>query len=387
MVIAPDLEPMDLAAHLKERAILSQIDWYDATPHLVGIRVAIDGGTVATLDAEDSKIHHGPMLSDLVEDLAETFKAEVMMGDVAVDRIEGDHEDLLAKHTPSDLPVRVVEIGTSPSSAVPLMAAFEGVDIAEMDLPAGKRLLAAQVPSSRAGWYFGDVPLVTLTTQGDEFQALFVKEDDPEGIISYNWGMNELIIAGAQGWDSPLAQIAHVLVGSQADIEAIHDAVPGIDVDGAFEASRKRGPEAVKKFVESLGLGDDITGYLLGLTSLEQIEGARVHHARGISNAIGRSVDMIIDERQGESSFWNVYTGVVRKRPWLVPLISAVEASVGLSLLALSGKRAEGKRSAIGKVGTIAGAMFLFDSVAELVLARHTIWRAERREAREAGRI
>ena len=387
MVIAPDLEPMDLAAYLKERAILSQIDWYDATPHLVGIRVAIDGDTVATLDAEDSKIHHGPMLSDLVEDLAETFKAEVMMGDVAVDRIEGDHEDLLAKHTPSDLPVRVIEIGTSPSSAVPLMAAFEGVDIAEMDLPAGKRLLAAQVPSSRAGWYFGDVPLVTLTTQGDEFQALFVKEDDPEGIISYNWGMNELIIAGAQGWDSPLAQIAHVLVGSQADIEAIHDAVPGIDVDGAFEASRKRGPEAVKKFVESLGLGDDITGYLLGLTSLEQIEGARVHHARGISNAIGRSVDMIIDERQGESSFWNVYTGVVRKRPWLVPLISAVEASVGLSLLALSGKRAEGKRSAIGKVGTIAGALFLFDSVAELVLARHTIWRAERREAREAGRI
>ena len=126
-------------------------------------------------------------------------------------------------------------------------------------------------------------------------------------------------------------------------------------------------------------MGDDITGYLLGLTSLEQIEGARVHHARGISNAIGRSVDMIIDERQGESSFWNVYTGVVRKRPWLVPLISAVEASVGLSLLALSGKRAEGKRSAIGKVGTIAGALFLFDSVAELVLARHTIWRAERK--------
>ena len=363
---------------------MAQIDWYDATPHLVGIRVAMDGDVVATLGRRGKEIKRGPLLSDLVDGIAETFKAEVMVGDVTVDKIEGDHEDLLAKHSASELPVRVVEIGTTPSSAVPLMAAFEGVDIAEMDLPEGKRLLAAQMPAHRAGWYFGDVPLVTLSTQGDEFQALFMKEEDPEGVVSYNWGMNELIIAGAQGWDGTVAQIAHALVGSQADIETIHEAVPGVDVEAALDASHKRGPEAVKRFVDSLGLGDDITGYLLGLISLEQIEGARVHHARGVSNAIGRSVDMIIDERQGESPFWNTYTGMVRSHPWLVPVISTVESLAGIGLLAISRKRPNGKRSFMGKLGTLAGGMLLFDSVAELVLARHTIWRAERRESRAA---
>lgn len=384
MMICPHLDPMKLAHHLKREAVLAQIEWYDASPHLVGIRVAWDGQFVATLSRRGKELKPGPTLESLVEELATKFHAEVMLGDVAVDKIRGDQNDVLsAKRKKDDTPIRVIEIGTTPSSAVPLMAAFEGVDIAELELPDGKRLMAAQLPAHRAGWYFGDVPLVTLVVQGDEFQAHFMADDDPEGAISYNWGMNEVVIAGAQGWDGAAAQTAHALVGSRPEIEAIHDAVPGVDVEVAFEASQLRGPAAVSKFVEALGLNADISEYLLGENSLDEIAGARVHRARGISNAIGRSVDMIIDERQGESPFWESYTNIVRTRPWLVPLIASVEASAGVGLLAISRKREDGQRSKMGKFGTVIGSLLLMDSISELTLAKYTVWRAERREARE----
>lgn len=385
MVIAPNLEPKSLAEALQARSVVAQIEWYAQTPELVGIRVATDDqGNVATLSKRATNPRPGMPLGQLVAELAETFGAEVMIGDVSEDAIQGEGSDPVGelRSQQEELPVRIVEIGRTPASAVPLMAAFEGTDIAELELPADKRLLAAVLPPHRAGWYFGDAPLVTMTMSGDEFQAFFIAEDDPESVVTYNWGMTELMVSGAQGVDVSASPLIQEMVGSRADIQAIHDAVPGIDLDAAFAAAQLRGPAAVEGFVAALGLPSDLAAFLLGNNSLEQIRGAAVHRARGISNAIGRSVDMLIDERSDGSKFWDAYTGAVTSKPWLVPAATAVEAAGGVALVVLGRKR-DGRRSAAGRLGTVLGSLMIVDAVAQNLLAKYTARRVHRREQRE----
>ncbi|WRS30332.1 hypothetical protein U6G28_01160 [Actinomycetaceae bacterium MB13-C1-2] len=380
MVIGSDLDPMKLAQALVDRSVVAELEWYEKTPQLVGIRVASDGDKVATLAKRGRVFHPGPALEELVGELANDLKVEVMIGGVTVDATpEGGPDDASHDSEPEErIPTRIVEIGNTPASAVPLMAAFEGVDIAELDLPDEKRLLVSVVPSHRGGWYFGDVPVVTLTMDGDEFQAFLVPEDDPESVITYNWGMKELIVAGAQGWEKVPDSVQN-LVGARPEIQAIHDAVPGIDADAAFEATQVRGAAAVRKLVAALGLPSDVADFLLGTRSIEQISGATVHRARGISNAIGRSVDILIDERQEGSRFWDGYTDLVTSKSWLIPAVTALEAAGGLALLVLGRKR-NGSRSTAGKIGTAIGSVLMLDSVAQNALAKYMGLKATRRE-------
>lgn len=380
MVIGSDLDPMRLAQLLADRSVVAELEWYEKTPQLVGIRVASDGKKVATLTKRGRVFHAGLTLEDLVDELANDLKAEVMIGGVTVDATpEGNVDDAPDEAAAEGkVPTRIVEIGHTPASAVPLMAAFEGVDIAELDLPDDKRLLASVVPSHRGGWYFGDVPVVTLTMDGDEFQAFLVPEDDPESVITYNWGMKELIVAGAQGWEK-IPESAQDLVGARPEIQAIHDAVPGIDAEAAFEATQVRGAAAVRKLVAALGLSSDVADFLLGTRGIEQISGATVHRARGISNAIGRSVDILIDERQEGSRFWDGYTNLVTSKSWLIPAATALEAAGGLALLVLGRKR-NGSRSTAGKIGTVVGSILMIDSVAQNALAKYMGLKVDRRE-------
>lgn len=382
MVIGSGLDPMELAKELADRSVVAELEWYAKTPELVGIRVATDGEKVATLTKRGRVFHPGPSLDELVNELAKGLKVEVMIGGMTVDATpeESPTEIVDEPESTPKTPTRIIEIGHTPASAVPLMAAFEGVDIAELDLPEEKRLLASIVPAHRGGWYFGDVPVVTLTMDGDEFQAFLVPEDDPESVVTYNWGMKELLVAGAQGWDKTPESVQH-LVGARPEITAIHDAVPGIDAEAAFEATQLRGTAAVRKLVAALGLSSDVADFLLGTRSIDQISGASVHRARGISNAIGRSVDILIDERQEGSPFWDGYTNLVTSKSWLIPALTALEAVGGLALLIVSRKR-DGSRSVAGKIGTVAGSLLMMDSVAQNALAKYMGLKANRRSER-----
>ncbi len=382
MVIAPDLDPKALAKDLKDRAVVAQLDWFEATPSLVGISVGVRDGVVATLSSPGEDLEPGPQLVDLVKELAEALHGEVMVGDASFFAMDQDQDtasvqEAATSQDQGDQVVRLVEIGSTPASAIPLLAAFEGVDIAEVQLSGDKRLLAAQLPGNRQDWYFGDLPLVVLSMRGDEFKAFFVGTDDPESIISYNWGMQNLTVAGGCGWDKEIPENAEALVGTRADIEAIHEAVPGIDVDAAVAASAMRGPKAVRAFVSALGLRPDIAEFLLGNIGLQQISGATLHHARGISNAIGRSVDIIIDEKQEGSKFWNAYTDLITSKPWLIPVVTGAEVVVGASLL-FAGRKRDGVRGGLARAATAAGVWLLLDSLAQTALAKYTAMRAYR---------
>ena len=397
MVIAGALDPLKLAEELKRESVVASLVWYDKTPELVGVTVAEQEDQVATLTKRGRVFRPGPSIQELAEKIAEKFAAEVMLGDVQVDRFQrvddedvedaapevASTEDKAGAAEGESLPIRVVEISATPSSAIPLLAAFEGVDVAELPHDEHRAILLAQVPAHRSGWHFGDAPLVRLTLQGDEFHAHFMPEDDPESVITYNWGMNELVVAGAKGWEGNIADEVHDLVGARGDIAAIHDAVPGVDVEGAFEATKMRGSAAVTKFVRSLGLDPQVAEFLLGWLTVEQVSGATVHHARGISNAIGRSVDILLNERKSEASFWDSYTHLVRSKPWLVPTIAVGEVAAAVALL-VGGRKRDGVRTIGGKVATGLAFVLLTDAIADTTLARLTAQRAERHEAQES---
>ncbi len=388
MVIAGALDPMKLAEELKSQGVVALLEWYDATPELVGVNLVVEEGYVGTLSKRGKTVRPGPSLEEVAESVAEKFSAEVRLGDIQVDRfVESDaveearkaEEEEAEKH--SALPIRVAEVSATPSSAIPLLAAFEGVDVAELGHDQDRQILLAQVPGSKSGWTFGDAPVIRLTMQGDEFHAHFMPDDDPESVITYNWGMNELLVAGAKGWDKEAPENIYELVGPAGDIRAIYEAVPGVSLEEALEAAKMRGSGAVTRFVRALGLDPQIGEFLLGWLSLEQITGAKVHHARGISNAIGRSVDILLDERRAEksSSFWDAYTHIVQTKPWLIPLLAAGEAAVAAALLVVA-QRPENKGTIRATLSKFVGVALIVDAIADTTLARLTANRVARKE-------
>lgn len=384
MIIAKELDPHAVADYLADQQIVAELEWYPATPHMVGISVASDDEHVATLKSVKTGVTPGPTLIEFVEALAEKLSAEVMIGDMGVDRLPEGVEIPADEVEASTDPLRVVEISSTPASAVPLMAAFEGVDVADIDLPEGKRALVAELPANRSGWYFADAPLVALTRHGDEFQAFLVEDQDPENVVTFNWAMDQILVPGAAGDSEDAIALAEDLVGSKEELLRIHDGVPGEDGEAAWESTKLKGAEAVRKFVTALGLPDDLIGFLLGTLSTTEIENARIHEARGVSNAIGRSVNIMLDEKESTSEAWGRYSEKLANNPWQVPITSGIEAAIGTTLIVLTRGRGQ-KRSWLKRLGLSAGVLLLVDSVAELALSRYVSARNSRKQARSAG--
>ena len=286
-----------------------------------------------------------------------------------------------ASATAEPTPTRIVEIGRTPASSVPLLAALEGVDLGDLELADDHRALLAELPAEKEGWNFGDLPLVTLSVTDGEFQVFLVTDDHLEHIVSHNWGMDAAIVPG--GHDKALNLPGEVidLVGDRLDLQAIAQAVPGADADALWASVATTGEESVWKVVRALGLPGSIAGFLLGTTDIEDVEGVTVHLARGISNAIGRSVDIMMGQPQSVvKPLWNSYESVAVERPWIIHAAVAAEAIVGVGML-VAAVRATPPRSGWMRVAGIVGGLMVVDSIAELSLAKHV----SKRFARRAG--
>ena len=383
MIITPDVDPADIAEHLRAEQVLAQIEWFPATPSLVGIRVVSDGESVGLLGPDTVQLLPGASLASFVESLAAQFSAEVMLGDQGIDRLPAGFEVPTPAELKDSALTRVVEIGPTPASAVPILAAFEGVDISDIELAADSRVLLAEVPAGKPdGWYLGDLPAVILTAGEDGFQVSYLPRDDEdeEGLATYNWAMCEETITGGHAPDAAALELAHRLVGSRPDIEAIMAAVDG-DADAGFQATLRRGDSVATQFVRAMGLPTEVAEFLRGQRTAEDVPGARSHQARGISNALGRTVDIMLDERTGGVSFWDTFSAMVRQRPWQVPLMSAVEVALGVSLLALTRPRG-GTRTWTQWLGTSVGSALLADALAEQALVKYVTLREARRAER-----
>ena len=194
MIIGHDLDPSVVAGELKERAILAQLEWFPSSPQLLGLNVAVADDRVATVPAGSTEVVPGPTPAELADELAILFEAEVRIGNATADHLpEGDSP--LGKVWPSEdeesevaepTPTRIVEIGRTPASSVPLLAALEGVDLGDLELADDHRALLAELPAEKEGWNFGDLPLVTLSVTDGEFQVFLVTDDHLEHIVSHN---------------------------------------------------------------------------------------------------------------------------------------------------------------------------------------------------------
>lgn len=389
MIIGHDLDPSVVATELKERAILAQLEWFPASPQLLGLNIAVAEERVATVPADSTEARPGPSPDKLAEELAILFDAEVRIGNATADHLP-EGESPLGKVWPSDddakvpelaPPTRIVEIGRTPASSVPLLAALEGVDLGDLELADDHRAILAELPAEKEGWNFGDLPLVTLSVSDSEFQVFLVTDDHLEHIVSHNWGMKVAIVPGGHDKTSELPGEVIDLVGDRLDLLAIARAVPGSDPDALWACVATTGEESVWKVVRALGLPGSVAGFLLGITDAEDVEGVTVHLARGISNAIGRSVDIMMGQPQSVvKPLWSSYESVAVERPWIIHAAVAAEAIVGTGLL-VAAVRSSSPRSGWMRFAGIVGGLMVVDSIAELSLAKHV----SKRFARRAG--
>ena len=144
-------------------------------------------------------------------------------------------------------------------------------------------------------------------------------------------------------------------MGDRLDLLSIAQAVPGADADALWASVATTGEESVWKVVRALGLPGSVAGFLLGTTDIEDVEGITVHLARGISNAIGRSVDIMMGQPQSMvKPLWNSYESVAVERPWIIHAAVAAEAVVGVAML-VSAVRAPAPHGGRFHRGTVAG--------------------------------
>ena len=242
MIIGHDLDPAVVAGELKERAILAQLEWLPSSPQMLGLNVAVANDHIATVPAGSTEVVPGPTPAELADELAILFEAEVRIGNATADHLpEGgsplgsvwpsdDASDEAAESTST----RIVEIGRTPASSVPLLAALEGIDLGDLELADDHRALLAELPAEKEGWNFGDLPLVTLSVTDGEFQVFLVTDDHLEHIVSHNWGMDAAIVPGGHDKAIDLPGDVIDLVGDRLDLLSIAQAVPGADADALW---------------------------------------------------------------------------------------------------------------------------------------------------------
>ena len=363
MMIASQLDPAEVAQALREKYVLVQLEWFEATPQLLGLNVAVADGCVATITEGSTEAVPGLTVTELAQDLAQRFNAEVRLGSEHVDALS-QNESPLADFLPDEVddtetPVRIVEIGRTPASSVPLLAALEGVDVADIELEDGYRALLAEIPEEKSGWNFGDLPLVSLTMTDGDLHLYLVTDDHLEHVLTYNWGMTVRIVVGSSSVEAVDPAVVD-LVGDRPALREIAAHVPGADVDALLAAQE----------VQALALPHGVAEFLSGTIEASDVEGAVLHAARGISNAIGRSVDiMMTSTEDAQTAIQKAYMAVVSERPWIISTLATLEAAVGASMLVSTVKTPKPRSGWKIFAGVFGGAM-LVDAFAEIALAR-----------------
>ncbi|MDO5729442.1 MAG: hypothetical protein Q4P71_07460 [Actinomycetaceae bacterium] len=383
VIIAEHLDPKSVAEFINSTGVIAAMDWYERTPNLIGLTLVAHDRKLATVN-DAGEIAASTEFEDFALDVASKFEAEVMVGDVSADALPED-ADLESDIELGDSRTTVVELSTTPASSVPLLAALEDIDIALKEINTDWRALIYEMEGDDTPVLVGDYPMVLLARSNGEFKALLAVDDDPETMTMFNWGMSTRTLAGGHTGDT-VARIAEELVGARTDLREIAEAIPGADVTAAENSAQLEGTRAVEAFVRALGLPSSIADVLNGRIEITDIPGIEFNDARGIANAIGRSVDKMLTEPESTGSkLWETYHKVAVERPWIVRVAASVEASIGATLI-VNAIRGRKRNSTWAKAGAVLGTMMLIDSVAEVSLAKYLGLRAERHAERDANR-
>ena len=388
VLVAPGSTPDDVAARLRERAVVARLEWYPATAHLLSITLLLDAeGRVAVTPPSRGGVVPGTGVSELVEGLARELGADVTIGPASFNALPEDVELPEVSAGPAPMSRTVV---VSPLSAymVPLQATLLERPLAVASAPGIDRRIVMYSGEGAElgafGWDDESLPAIIFRVDERDMTVRAVLTGESEDDAVYSWSMTSRYVWGGVEEPGPaLSALVNEMLTDSTDASLIARAVPDADVEAATAALAVEGVEGLAQMLAALGLPAWVESVLTGRLAPVEVPGVVVHEPRGLSNAVGRSVGlMLADPSVRGSAFWQSYVRAVTETPWLVRAGAALEAGLGGALIGAAIRR----RGRTGRLpgGLIAvGALLMVDAVAETSLASWTRHKELRRRADE----
>ena len=388
VLVAPGSTPDDVAARLRERAVVARLEWYPATAHLLSITLLLDAeGRVAVTPPSRGGVVPGTGVSELVEGLARELGADVTIGPASFNALPEDVELPEVSAGPAPMSRTVV---VSPLSAymVPLQATLLERPLAVASAPGIDRRIVMYSGEGAElgafGWDDESLPAIIFRVDERDMTVRAVLTGESEDDAVYSWSMTSRYVWGGVEEPGPaLSALVNEMLTDSTDASLIARAVPDADVEAATAALAVEGIEGLAQMLAALGLPTWVESVLTGRLAPVEVPGVVVHEPRGLSNAVGRSVGlMLADPSVPGSAFWQSYVRAVTETPWLVRAGAALEAGLGGALIGAAIRR----RGRTGRLpgGLIAvGVLLMVDAVAETSLASWTRHKELRRRADE----
>ena len=388
VLVAPGSTPDDVAARLRERAVVARLEWYPVSAHLLSITLLSDAeGRVAVTPPSRGGVVPGAGVSELAEGLARELGADVTIGPASFNALPEGVELPEVSAGPSPMSRTVV---VSPLSAymVPLQATLLERPLAVASAPGIDRRIVMYSGEGAElgafGWDDESLPAIIFRVDERDITVRAVLTGEPEDDAVYSWSMTSRYVWGGVEEPGPaLSALVNEMLTDSTDASLIARAVPDADVEAATAALAVEGVEGLAQMLTALGLPAWVESVLTGRLAPVEVPGVVVHEPRGLSNAVGRSVGlMLADPSVPGSAFWQTYVRAVTETPWLVRAGAALEAGLGGALIGAAIRR----RGRTGRLpgGLIAvGALLMVDAVAETSLASWTRHKELRRRADE----
>lgn len=388
VLVAPGSTPDDVAARLRERAVVARLEWYPVSAHLLSITLLSDAeGRVAVTPPSRGGVVPGAGVSELAEGLARELGADVTIGPASFNALPEGVELPEVSAGPSPMSRTVV---VSPLSAymVPLQATLLERPLAVASAPGIDRRIVMYSGEGAElgafGWDDESLPAIIFRVDERDITVRAVLTGEPEDDAVYSWSMTSRYVWGGVEEPGPaLSALVNEMLTDSTDASLIARAVPDADVEAATAALAVEGIEGLAQMLAALGLPAWVESVLTGRLAPVEVPGVVVHEPRGLSNAVGRSVGlMLADPSVPGSAFWQTYVRAVTETPWLVRAGAALEAGLGGALIGAAIRR----RGRTGRLlgGLIAvGALLMVDAVAETSLASWTRHKELRRRADE----
>lgn len=388
VVIAPGTEPQQVIGLLREQGVVARLEWYPASSHLLSLTMLADAENhVAVTPASGDGLDAGPGVSELVETVATAFGADVTLGPASFNALPAGESlpEVASGSTPTS---RTVVISPLSAYMVPLQATLLERPLAVASVPGTDRRVVMYsgegADLGAFGWDKESLPAVVLSADENDMSVRAVTTGESEDDAVHSWGMTSQYVWGALDEPGPqLRGIVDELVADVTDASLIAGAVPGADEQETAEALAAPGAAGLTALVAALGLPEWVTWVLTGRLAPAEAPGVTVHEPRGLSNAVGRSVGLMLQDPQTPgSALWQSYVRAVTETPWLIRGGAVLEAGLGGAAIgaALRRRTRTGELSS-GLIGL--GTVLLADAVAETSMASWTRHKELRRRADE----
>lgn len=390
-IVAPGHAPEDAEELLRAYGVVARLDWFPSTPHLIGLALLTDAQQRVAVTQARGGVKAGQKVSELVEELATRLKASVTIGPATFNALPEDGftlNELPERDTSED---RTVVVSPLPAYTVPLQATLMERPFAVASLPEhGRRLIMSQgggLELGAFGWDAEALPALVLSNVDGDLSVRAVISGDPDEGAIFSWSMTTRDVWGEVSTPGPaLKKLADELLTDVTDASIIAEVLPVSEDEGAgLEAVAHSltlpGLDGVEALLEALQLPAWIADVLTGKVAPSEAPGAVIHEPRGLTNAVGRSVGMMLSDPQSPSQ--EAYQGFVRTvtdKPWLIAGINAVQGAAGLALIA----RARSRKRQTGRAQTslwVAGVLLLLDTAVDVPM---TAWIRQRELRRRA---